>query len=140
MNRAVIVSALRTPIGNMGGSLKDVSAVKLGADIVKESMDRIKLNPQCIDEVIIGNVLGAGLGQNVSRQIAIAAGIPESVTAYTVNKVCGSGMKAVTLAASMIQLGEGDIYIAGGTENMSQVPYALNQYRWGGRIDRKSVV
>jgi acetyl-CoA C-acetyltransferase len=91
------------------------------------------IKPDMIDEVIIGNVCGAGLGQNVSRQIAIHSGIPETVPAYTVNKVCGSGMKAVSLATLMISTGEADIIVAGGAENISQIPYALKDARWGAR-------
>lgn len=139
MKEVVIVSALRTPIGAFGGSLKEVSAVDLGVHLLKESLTRLNLNPNQVDEVIIGNVLGAGLGQNIARQIALKSGLPETVSAFTLNKVCGSGMKAVTLAAQAIQVGESDIVIAGGTENMSQAPYLLPNQRWGSKLGNVEV-
>lgn len=140
MKKVVVVSALRSPIGSFGGAFKKVSAVGLGTDVVKKSLEETGIEPQQVDEVIIGNVLGAGLGQNISRQISIKSGIPTSVPAYTVNKVCGSGMKSVTLASTMISAGEADIIIAGGTENMSQAPYAIPKARWGARMGDKKMV
>ncbi|MGO0862232.1 beta-ketoacyl synthase N-terminal-like domain-containing protein, partial [Clostridioides difficile] len=125
MKDVVIVSAVRTPIGNFGGVFKNTSAVQLGVVTAKEAISRIKLDLSEIDEVIIGNVLQTGLGQNVARQIAINSGIPSSVPSYTVNKLCGSGLKSIQLAAQSIIAGENDVVIAGGTENMSQSPYII---------------
>lgn len=140
MRDAVIVSAVRTPIGSFGGSFKDVSAIQLGIIIVKESIVRANLKPEMIKEVIFGNVLQAGLGQNVARQVAVGAGIPVETPSITVNKVCGSGLKAVVLAAQAIMLGEADIIIAGGTENMSMAPYILQKARWGHRMGNGVIV
>lgn len=134
MTEVVIVSALRTPLGNFGGVFKNISAVELGTIVVKASLERLGLNPNQVDEVIIGNVLSAGLGQNVARQVAMNAGIPKEVGSFTINKVCGSGLKAVMLGAQSIMLGENEVVIAGGTENMSQAPYLLPDQRWGGRM------
>lgn len=134
MKEVVIVSAVRTPIGSYGGVFKDVSAVELGTIVVKEALARAKVDPSMVDEVIFGNVLSAGLGQNVARQISIHAGIPESVSSYTINKVCGSGLKTVALAAQAIKAGDLDIVVVGGTENMSQAPYLLKTARWGQRM------
>ena len=140
MKQAVIVSAVRTPVGSYGGAFKDVSAVQLGTVAVKAAMERIGLDPATVDEVIYGNVLQAGLGQNVARQVAIHAGIPDYVTSYSVNKVCGSGLKSVALAAQAIKAGDADIVIAGGTENMSQAPYLLNSMRWGQRMGNAQAI
>jgi len=140
VKRAVVVCAKRTPIGSFGGVFKDVSAVSLGVAVVKALLDETKVKAEQIDELIIGNVCGAGMGQNVARQVAIGAGIPEYIPSFTVNKVCGSGMKAVSLAALMITSGEADVVIAGGTENMSQIPYALMDARWGHRMGEKKIV
>lgn len=140
MRKVVVVSALRSPVGSFGGDFKNLSAVDLGVQVVKESLKQSGVKPEMVDEVIIGNVIGAGLGQNVARQISLGSGIPTSVPAFTVNKVCGSGMKTVALGSAMIAMGEADIIIAGGTENMSQVPYILPNERWGARMGDKSVV
>jgi len=140
MRQVVVVCAKRSPIGNFGGVFKDISAIHLGVTVLQSMLKETRLKPELIDEVIIGNVCGAGLGQNVARQIAIHSGIPETVPAYTVNKVCGSGMKAVSLASLMIGSGEADIIVAGGTENMSQIPYALTDARWGARMGNKEMV
>ena len=140
MKQAVIVSAVRTPIGTFGGVFKDFSAVQLGTVAVKEAMKRAGVEPSMVDEVIFGNVLQAGLGQNVARQVAIGAGIPDTVNSYTVNKVCGSGLKCVALAAQAIKAGDGDIFVVGGTENMSQAPYLLPSQRWGQRMGNGQVV
>lgn len=134
MREVVIVSAVRTPIGSYGGKFKDVSAVELGTIVAKEALKRANVDPSLVDEVIFGNVLGAGLGQNVARQVAVHAGIPIEVSSFTVNKVCGSGLKTVALAAQAIKAGEADIILAGGTENMSQAPYLLKTARWGQRM------
>ncbi len=140
MRKTVVVSAKRSAVGNFGGSLMKVPAVELGVQVVKAMLAESGVKPEMIDEVIVGNVVGAGLGQNVARQVSIHAGIPNSVPAYTVNKVCGSGMKTVTLAAGMIALGEADIILAGGTENMSQIPYINREARWGARMGDKKLV
>lgn len=134
MTEVVIVSALRTPIGSFGGSLKDLSAVDLGVHLVRESIKRLELDVKSVDEVILGNVLGAGLGQNIARQIAIKAGLPKETGAFTINKVCGSGLKSVMLAAQSIAAGDNEIVIAGGTESMSHAPYVLPNQRWGSRM------
>lgn len=136
----VIVDALRTPIGSQGGVFKDVNAVKLGTSVLKDIIERNKLENTDVNEVILGNVLSAGLGQNVSRQITLNAGLSDETSAMTINKVCGSGLKSVVLAAQSIMLGDNDVVIAGGTENMSQAPYVLNDLRWGKRMgDAKAV-
>lgn len=140
MRQAVVVSAKRSPIGNFGGVFKDISAVDLGVITLKAIFAETGLKPEAVDEVIVGNVCGAGLGQNVARQISIHAGIPDHVPAFTMNKVCGSGMKAVALAALMVRAGEADVVIAGGTENMSQIPYILKDARWGARMGDKNMV
>lgn len=134
MREVVIVSGVRTAIGTFGGSFKDVSAVTLGAAAAKEAMNRANITPDMVDEVIFGNVLQAGLGQNVARQVSVHSGIPVEVPSFTVNKVCGSGLKTVALAAQAIMAGEADIVLAGGTENMSQAPYLLKEARWGQRM------
>ena len=140
MKEVVIVSAKRTPIGSFGGSFKDISAVELGTQLVKKSLAEINLDASLIDEVIMGNVLSAGLGQNVARQIAVNAGISIEASAFTVNKVCGSGLKAVILGAQSIQLGDNDIVIAGGTESMSQSAYVLPNHRFGQKMGNSTMV
>ncbi|WP_077369525.1 acetyl-CoA C-acetyltransferase [Anaerosalibacter sp. Marseille-P3206] len=134
MREVVIASAVRTPIGTFGGSFKNVSAVDLGTAAVKEAIKRAGIEANQVEELIFGNVLQAGLGQNVARQVSVAAGIPIEVPSFTVNKVCGSGLKTVALAAQAILAGESDIIVAGGTENMSRAPYILNDARWGQRM------
>lgn len=134
MREAVIVSAQRTAIGSFGGAFKNVSAVELGTIAVKGALDKIGLSPEEVDEVILGNVLQAGLGQNVARQVSIHSGIPIEVPSLTINKVCGSGLKAVQLAAQAIMAGEADVIVAGGTENMSQAAYVVPGARWGMRM------
>lgn len=140
MKEVVIVSAVRTPIGSFGGCFKDVSAVRLGQIVAKEAMIKANVVPEVIDEVIFGSVLQAGIGQNVARQVAIGAGIPDSVPSMTINKVCGSGLRTVSLAAQIIALGDADIVLAGGTENMSATPYLLPKARWGHRMGDGAVV
>lgn len=136
----VIVSAVRTAIGSFLGSLKDVPAVELGGIVIKEALERAGVASDQVDEVIMGNVLQAGLGQNTARQAAIQAGLPESVPAMAINKVCGSGLKAVHLARQAIVADEADIVVAGGMENMSQAPYLLQGGREGFKMgDRKMV-
>ena len=140
MQQAVIVSAVRTPIGSFGRSLKTVPAIDLGVIALKEAVRRIGLDPAQVDEVILGNVLQAGLGQNPARQVGIHSEIPREVPAFTVNKVCASGLKSVCLAAQSIAAGDADVIIAGGIENMSRVPYALKDARWGQRMGDGSLV
>ncbi|GAB4328830.1 MAG: acetyl-CoA C-acetyltransferase [Calditrichia bacterium] len=130
----VIVSAVRTPIGSYGGALAGVPAPRLGALVIKEALERAGVQPEQVDEVIMGNVLTAGEGQAPARQAAIYAGLPKSVPCMTINKVCGSGLKAVMLAAQSVMLGDSEIAVAGGMENMSQVPYYLPKARWGYRM------
>ena len=134
MSRVAIVSAKRTAIGSFGGSLKDIPAATLGAEVVKKSLEEINLSPTLVDEVIFGNVLGAGLGQNIARQIAIFAGIPQEKSAFVVNKVCGSGLKSVVLGAQSILLGDNDIVVCGGVENMSAAPYYTKDARFGAKL------
>ena len=134
MSRVAIVSAKRTAIGSFGGSLKDIPAATLGAEVVKKSLEEINLSPTIVDEVIFGNVLGSGLGQNIARQIAIFAGIPQEKSAFVVNKVCGSGLKSVVLGAQSILLGDNDIVVCGGVENMSAAPYYTKDARFGAKL------
>lgn len=140
MKEVVIVSAVRTAIGSFGGCFKDVPAVKLGAVVAKEALQWVNVKPEMVDEVIFGNVLQAGIGQNLARQVSVAAGIPFEVPSMTINKVCGSGLKTVELAAQAIMLGEADIILAGGAENMSMAPYILPKARWGYRMGDGAVV
>lgn len=139
-NEVVIVSALRTPIGQFGGSLKNVSAVELGAKVIKAVLEQVGVQGDQIDEVIMGNVLQAGLGQNPARQSAILAGLPKHVSAFTLNKVCGSGLKAVHLAAQAILTGDAEIVVAGGMENMSQAPYLSMGARDGLRMGDQKLI
>jgi len=134
MTDIVIVSAARTPIGSFSGSLKSVNAAQLGTVAAKAALERAGVLPAQVDEVIFGNVLQAGLGQNVARQVALAAGVPESVPSFVVNHVCGSGLKAVMLAAQAVAGGQAEIVLAGGTENMSQAPFVLPNLREGHKL------
>lgn len=131
---AVIVSACRTPIGKFQGTLSTVPATKLGAIVIGEAVKRAGIHPSSIEEVIMGNVIQAGLGQAPARQAAILAGIPPTSGAMTINKICGSGLKAVMLAASMIRAGDGDVFVAGGMESMNNGPYMLLKARFGYRL------
>ncbi len=131
---AVIVSAVRTAIGIYGGGLAEVPAVKLGEICIRAALERADLKPSQVEEVIMGNVLQAGLGQNPARQAAVNAGLPVEVPAMTINKVCGSGLKAVALAAQAIKLGDAEIIVAGGMESMSRAPYLLEKARFGYRM------
>jgi acetyl-CoA C-acetyltransferase len=140
MKEVVIVSAVRTAIGNFGGSLASLSATELGVIAAKEAIKRAGINPEEISETIIGNILSAGLGQNVSRQIAIHAGVPDTKPAMTINKLCGSGLRAVSMAAQFIMLGDADVVLAGGTESMSNAPYLLSQGRNGFRMGHGQVM
>ncbi|MGI6737098.1 MAG: acetyl-CoA C-acetyltransferase [Anaerovoracaceae bacterium] len=134
MREVVIVSTARTPIGKFGGSLKNVPARKLGAIVVKEALKRAGVKPEDVDEVIMGCVLQGGLGQNIARQISLDAGLPIEVPAMTINKVCGSGLRAIELAAQIIKAEDADIVVAGGAENMSATAYAIPSGRWGARM------
>ncbi|HES6406674.1 TPA: acetyl-CoA C-acetyltransferase [Streptococcus pyogenes] len=136
----VITSAYRTPIGNFGGVFKSLSAVDLGVTVVTKILADTGLKSDAIDEVIFGNVLHAGLGQNVARQVALNAGLSYDTPAFTIDMVCGSGLKAVELGAQKIQTGNADIVLVGGTENMSQAPYVLQGQRWGSRMGDSKVV
>ncbi len=140
MRDAVIVSAVRTAVGSFGGSLKDLSAAQLGAIVIKEAIQRAGIQPADVDEVYMGNVVQAGQGQNVARQAAVNAGIPVEKPAVTINMVCGSGLRAVSLAAQLIRLGDCDVVVAGGTENMSMAPYAIPKARWGQRMGNGTLV
>lgn len=135
MREAVIVSAVRTPVGKFGGALADLSAVDLGSLVIKEALKRAEIQPQLVEEVIFGNVLQAGLGQNPARQAAVMGGIPVEASAFTVNKVCGSALKCVELAAQAIIAGDADVVVAGGMESMSNAPYVTSaKARWGLRM------
>ena len=140
MKEIVIASACRTAIGSFGGSLKGVSTAELGATVVKEAVTRAGIAPEQVDEVIFGCVLQAGLGQNVARQVSINAGLPIECTATTINIVCGSGLKAVALAANQILAGESEIVVCGGAENMSAAPYAMPAARWGARMNNTQMI
>ena len=134
MREIVIASAVRTALGSFGGSLKDVPAVDLGALVIKEALNKAGVKPECVDEVLMGNVIQAGLGQNPARQAAVKAGLPVEIPSMTINKVCGSGLRCVALAAQMIKAGDADVIVAGGMENMSQGPYVLRTARFGQRM------
>src|SRR5437879_10566128 len=136
----VIISGVRTPIGKFQGSLSDLSAVQLGAIAVREAVSRAKIDPAKVDECIMGNVVTAGLGQNPGRQAALGGGLPDTVGAMTINKVCGSGLKAVALAAQAVQTGNADIVVAGGMESMTNAPYLLPQARKGYRLGNAQIV
>ncbi len=140
MSEALILSAVRTPIGKYLGGLADVSAPQLGAFAIAEALRRASAPVDRIDEVIVGNVLQAGLGQNPARQAALKAGLPDSIAAYTVNKVCGSGLKAVMLAAQAIRAGDAELVVAGGIESMSRAPYLLFGARTGWKFGDQKVI
>src|SRR5690606_19432912 len=134
MQEAVIVAATRTAIGAFQGSLADVSAIELGSIVIRGLLEQTGLDPANVDEVILGQVLTAGCGQNPARQSALNAGLPQTVTAMTINKLCGSGLKTVSLGAQAIRSGDAEIVIAGGMENMSQAPFTLAKARSGLRM------
>lgn len=135
-----IVGAVRTPIGKFGGTLAEWTAADLGVPVVEEAIRRAGLTPDRIEEVIVGNARQAGGGPNVARQISVRAGVPETVPAYTVNQACGSGLKAVILAAQELMLGRASAIVAGGTESMSRVPYYVEGARWGARLGNKKLI
>jgi len=134
MHEVVIASAVRTAIGTFGGALKDVELIELGAIVIKEALKKAGVKAEEIDEVIMGNVLQGGLGQNTARQSAVKAGVPYEVPSMTINKVCGSGLKSVNLAVQAVKLGDADIIVAGGMENMSKTGYIVEGARWGNRM------
>jgi len=136
----VIVSACRTPVGSFGGTLKDTPSRKLGALVMAEAVKRAGLKPEQIEEVVFGCVLQAGLGQNIARQCMIDAGLPIETTAFTINKVCGSGLRAVSLASQLIKAGDVDIVLAGGVENMTMAPYVVPKARYGYRMGNGQLV
>jgi len=140
MRDVCIVSAVRTPIGSFGGALSSLSATQLGTVAATEAIRRAGIDPALIDEVIVGNILSAGLGQNIARQIAIYSGLPDTVPAFAINKLCGSGLRAVSMAAQFIMLGDADIILAGGTESMSNAPYLLPKARNGYRMGNGEVI
>ena len=140
MKEVVIVSAARTPVGRFGGTLKETPAVQLGVLAVKEALKRAAVAPEMVEELIFGNVLQSGQGQNPARQVVIHAGLPKEVPALTINKVCASGLKAVMQAAQVIKAGDAEVVVAGGMENMSMAPYALRQARWGARMGSSEMV
>ncbi len=139
MTETVIVSAVRTPIGNLGGILKDYSAVELGAFVIRAVVKECGLTGSEIDEVIMGNVVAAGLGQIPARQAAISAGLPVEVPALSINKVCGSALRAVSLAHNQIQLGEAEVVLAGGMESMSGAPHLVENARWGQKLGHQNL-
>ncbi|MDP2722291.1 MAG: acetyl-CoA C-acetyltransferase [Bacteroidales bacterium] len=140
MKEVVIVSAARTAIGSFDGGLSGLSAVEIGVVAAREAIKRAGISADVIDEVIVGNILSAGLGQNVARQIGIHSGLPVTVPAMTINKLCGSGLKAVSLAAQMIMLGDADVVLAGGTESMSNAAYLLPKVRFGLKMGNSQVI
>src|SRR5438105_7654146 len=140
LDDVVIISACRTPVGKFQGSLSDLSATQLGAIVVREAVKRANLDPGKVDECIMGNVVSAGLGQNPARQAAIFGGLSPEVSAMTINKVCGSGLKSVGLAAQAIQTGNSSVVVAGGMESMTNAPYLLPQARKGYRLGNAQIV
>jgi len=138
--RAFIISAVRTPVGSFLGGLSSISAVELGAIVLREAVKRANIDPRMIDEVIMGNVVSAGLGQAPARQAQIKAGLPPEIPAITINKVCGSGLKAVMLAAQAIKAGDAEVVLAGGMESMSNCPYALSRARTGYRMGHGQLI
>ncbi|MFH5835953.1 acetyl-CoA C-acetyltransferase [Proteiniclasticum sp. C24MP] len=140
MKEVVIVSAVRTPVGSFGGVFKNVSAVDLGVVAVKEAIRQAGIRPEDVDDVYMGCILQAGLGQGVARQVSVNAGIPVSVPATTINMLCGSGLRTVSLAAQTIIAGDNDVVVVGGTENMSRAPYVLNNARFGSRMGNDTMV
>ncbi|WHY96583.1 acetyl-CoA C-acetyltransferase [Peribacillus simplex] len=140
MREVVIVGAARTPVGAFGGSLANVSAVDLGVVAAKEAIKRANISADMIDEVLVGNILSAGLGQNVARQVAIHAGIPETTPAMAINKLCGSGLRTVIMGVQFIALGDADVILAGGIESMSNAPYLLPNYRFGQKMGNAEAV
>lgn len=140
MEEVVIVAAKRSAIGKFGGQFKSISAVDLGVEVLKETLSSIDLDPKKVEQVILGNVLSAGLGQNVARQVALKSGLSNESTAVTINQVCGSGLRTVMMGAQAIMLGDADIVVAGGTENMTRAPYVVDSARWGQRMGNGQMI
>jgi acetyl-CoA C-acetyltransferase len=140
MNNVVIVSAKRTAVGKFGGNLKDFNPGQIGSIVLKETLKYTGTKPEDVDEVIMGNVLSAGHGQNVARQAAISAGISQNVPSFAINKVCGSGLKSVILGAQSIMLGDAEVILAGGVECMSQAPYLIKKARWGAKMGNDELI
>lgn len=140
MREVVIIGAKRTAVGSFGGSLSSLSAVDIGVACAKDVIASANVKPEDIDEVIVGNVISAGLGQNIARQVSLGAGIPETTPAMSLNIVCGSGLRSVSLATQIIKEGSSDIILAGGTESMSNAPYLLKNNRYGKRMGNDTVV
>lgn len=140
MREVVIAGAARTPLGSFGGSLKNVPARTLGSIVIKEALNRAGVKPEMVDEVLMGCVLQGGLGQNVARQMSLDAGLPVEIPCMTINKVCGSGLRAVSMAAQMIKAGDAEIIVAGGAENMSATAYAIPSARWGARMNNAKLI
>ena len=140
MREVVIIGAARTPVGAFGGALSSLSAVDLGVIAAKEAIKRAGIKPELIDEVLIGNILSAGLGQNPARQVAINSGIPDTTSALTINKLCGSGLRTVSMGAQFIMLGDAEVVLAGGIESMSNAPYLLTKTRWGQKMGDGEIV
>ena len=134
MEEAVIVSAVRTPTGKFGGNFKEVPAPDLGSRAIEAALERAQTSPDEVDEVLLGCILQAGLGQNAARQASLGAGLPVEVPCTTINMLCGSGLKTVTLASQMIRCGDADVVVAGGMENMSRAPYLMPDARYGARM------
>jgi len=140
MEEVVIVAAKRSAIGKFGGQFKSISAVDLGVEVLKETLASIDLDPTKVEQVILGNVLSAGLGQNVARQVALKSGLSNESSAVTINQVCGSGLRTVMMGAQAIMLGDADIVVAGGTENMTRAPYVVDSARWGQRMGNGQMI
>jgi len=140
MRKVVVASFVRTPVGSFGGTLKNISAVDLGVLVVKEALKRASLKPEQVENVLLGHVLQAAQGQNTARQVLIKAGLPQEIPAMAINKVCGSGLRAISLAAQIIKAGDADIIVAGGIENMSLAPFTLQKARWGYRMGDDKIV
>ncbi|WP_290491547.1 MULTISPECIES: acetyl-CoA C-acetyltransferase [unclassified Aerococcus] len=140
MEEVVIVAAKRSAIGKFGGQFKGISAVDLGVEVLKETLASIDLDPTKVEQVILGNVLSAGLGQNVARQVALKSGLSNESTAVTINQVCGSGLRTVMMGAQAIMLGDAEIVVAGGTENMTRAPYVVDSARWGQRMGNGQMI
>ncbi|MFM7838415.1 MAG: thiolase family protein, partial [Chitinophagaceae bacterium] len=140
MQEVVILSALRTPIGSFGGSLKELSATRLGAAVIQAVIQKAGLEAEAVNEVYMGSVLQANLGQAPARQAALFAGLPHHVACTTINKVCASGLKSIAIGAQQIMLGEAEVVVAGGMESMSNVPYYTDQARWGGKFGHSQLI
>lgn len=140
MGETYIISALRTPMGSFGGALSGLTAVQLGSDVIRAVLDQTGISPEHVDEVLMGNVCQANLGQAPARQAAIGAGLPNTIPCTTVNKVCSSGMKSIMFGSQAIELGQADLIIAGGMESMSNIPYYIPKMRWGSKYGHQQMI